>query len=71
MPSTSDIPQWRELMMLILLSFLFASLQWNTLQGLISNGPTAFNTLVDVSLFVLLSISVIGAIYETPQMRAN
>ncbi|MYL18132.1 hypothetical protein [Halorubrum distributum] len=71
MPSTSDIPQWRELMMLILLSFLFASLQWNTLQDLISNGTTAFNTLVDVSLFVLLSISVIGAIYETLQMRAN
>jgi hypothetical protein len=71
MPSTSDIPQWRELMMLILLSFLFVSLRWNTIQDLISNGPAAFNTLVDVSLFVLLSISVIGAIYEALQMRAN
>ena len=71
MPSTSDIPQWREVMMLILLSVLFASLQWNTLQDLISNGPTAVNTLVDVSLLVLLGITVIGAIYETLQMRAN
>jgi len=71
MPSTSDIPQWREVMMLILLSVLFASLQWNTLQGLISNGPTAVNTLVDVSLLVLLGITVIGAIYETLQMRAS
>ena len=71
MPSTSDIPQWREVRMLILLSVLFASLQWNTLQDLISNGPTAVNTLVDVSLLVLLSITVIGAIYETLQMRAN
>ena len=71
MPSTSDIPQWREVMMLILLSVLFASLQWNTLQDLISNGPTAVNTLADVSLLVLLGITVIGAIYETLQMRAN
>jgi hypothetical protein len=71
MPSTSEIPQWREVMMLILLSVLFASLQWNTLQDLISNGPTAVNTLVDVSLLVLLGITVIGAIYETLQMRAN
>jgi len=71
MPSTSDIPQWREVMMLILLSVLFASLQWNTLQDLISNGPTAVNTFVDVSLLVLLGITVIGAIYETLQMRAN
>lgn len=71
MPSTSDIPQWREVMMLILLSVLFASLQWNTLQDLISNGPTAVNTLVDVSLLVLFGITVIGAIYETLQMRAN
>lgn len=71
MPSTSDIPQWREVMMLILLSVLFASLQWNTLQDLISNGPTAVNTLVDVSLLVLLGITVIGAIYETLQMRAS
>jgi len=71
MPSTSNIPQWREVMMLILLSVLFASLQWNTLQDLISNGPTAVNTLVDVSLLVLLGITVIGAIYETLQMRAN
>lgn len=70
-PSTSDIPQWREVMMLILLSVLFASLQWSTLQDLISNGPTAVNTLVDVSLLVLLGITVIGAIYETLQMRAN
>jgi hypothetical protein len=71
MPSTSEIPQWREVMMLILLSVLFASLQWNTLQDLISNGPTAVNTLVDVSLLVLLGITVIGAIYETLQMSAN
>ena len=71
MPSTSDIPQWREVRMLILLSVLFASLQWNTLQDLIFNGPTAVNTLVDVSLLVLLGITVIGAIYETLQMRAN
>jgi len=71
MPSTSDVPQWREVMMLILLSVLFALLQWNTLQDLISNGPTAVNTLVDVSLLVLLGITVIGAIYETLQMRAN
>ena len=71
MPSTSDIPQWREVMMLILLSVLFASLQWNTLQDLISNGPTAVNTLVDVSLLVLLGITVTGAIYETLQMRAS
>jgi hypothetical protein len=71
MPSTSDIPQWREVMMLILLSVLFASLQWNTLQDLIFNGPTAVNTLMDVSLLVLLGITVIGAIYETLQMRAS
>lgn len=71
MPSTSEIPQWREVMMLILLSVLFASLQWNTLQDLISNGPTAVNTLVDVSLLVLLGITVTGAIYETLQMRAD
>jgi len=71
MSSTSDIPRWREVMMLILLSVIFASLQWNTLQDLISNGPTAVNTPVDVSWLVLLGITVIGAIYETVQMRAN
>jgi len=71
MPSTGDIPQWREVMMLILLSVVFASLQWNTLQDVISNGPTAVNTLMDVSLLVLLGITVTGAMYEIPQMRAN
>jgi len=71
MPSTSDIPRWREVMMLILLSALFASLQWDTLQDLISNGLTAVNTLVDVSLLVLLGITVIGALYETLQMVSN
>lgn len=71
MPSTGDIPQWREVMMLILLSVVFVSLQWNTLQDLISNGPTAVNTLMDVSLLVLLGITVTGAMYEILQMRAN
>jgi len=71
MPSTGDIPQWREVMMLILLSVVFVSLQWNTLQDLISNGPTAVNTLIDVSLLVLLGITVTGAMYEILQMRAN
>ncbi len=71
MSSTSDIPQWREVMMLILLSVVFASLQWNALQDLSSNGPTAVNTFVDVSLLVLLGITVIGTIYETLQMRTN
>ncbi len=70
-PSTTDIPQWREVMMLILLSVVFASLQLNTLQALISDGPTAINTLVDVSLLVLLSITVIGAIYEILQLRVD
>jgi len=71
MPSTGDIPQWREVMMLILLSVVFVSLQWNTLQDLISNGPTAVNTLMDVSLLVLLGITVTGVMYEILQMRAN
>ena len=70
-PSTTDIPQWREVMMLILLSAVFASLQLDTLQALISDGPTAINTLVDVSLLVLLSITVIGAIYEILQLRVD
>jgi hypothetical protein len=71
MPSTSDIPQWREVMMLVLLSVVFASLQWNTLQDLISKGPTAINTFGAISLLVLLSISIIGAVYGALQMRAN
>ena len=71
MPSTSGIPQWREVIMLVLLSVVFVSLQWNTLQDLLSRGPTAINTLGDVSLLVLLSITIIGAIYEALQMRAN
>jgi len=71
MPSSSDIPQWREVMMLVLLSVVFASLQWNTLQDLIFEGPTALNTLGDVSLLGLLAITIIGAVHEILQMRVN
>lgn len=68
MPSISSLRRWREVIGLLLFSVVFASLQWDTLRSLITDGPTAVTTLADISLLVLLLITILGASYETLQL---
>lgn len=65
------IPRWREVIGLFFLSVVFASLQWDTLRELGTNGTATVNTLYELSLLVLFSLTVIGACYETLQLKTG
>jgi len=65
------ILRWREVLSLVLLSVVFASLQWDTLQQFVTTGTPTVNTLYDLSLLLLFSITVIGACYETLELKTG
>jgi hypothetical protein len=65
------ILRWREVIGLVLLSVVFASLQRDTLRELGTSGTPTVGTLYELSLVVLLSIAVIGACYETLQLMTG
>lgn len=61
------IEKWGSVISLVLFSLIWASLQWDVLRGLATEGLTAMNTLSDVGMLVMLLITLGMTVYAVQE----
>lgn len=59
--------RWGSVISLVLFSVVWASLQWDVLRGLVTEGLSAVDTLSDVGMLVMLLITLGMTVYAVRQ----
>lgn len=67
MDARAFVERWRSVISLALFSVVWASLQWDVLRGLVTEGVSAVDTLGDVGMLVMLLLTVAMTCYAVRQ----
>jgi len=63
MELVGGIKRWGDVISLLLFSVVWASLQWDVLRGLVTEGPSVVDSPVDVAFLIMLLITLTTTLY--------
>lgn len=63
--------RWGSAISLFLFAVVWASLQWDVLQGLATEGPSAIESAADVGFLLMLLITLGATVYAIQETRSE